>query len=110
MQYTQEIKHAFIERMREHNIIIVSHWYGKTSASFEHKIIGMRNGLRWDFTGLVADLTGCKTNNACVASLAVRGYADEIIKSALAALKEQGYTDAQDFMESPRDFYGQFYM
>lgn len=105
------VKQCFVNRLTEHNIIVVSRQYRKPCASFEHKIIGMKDGLRWDFTPLLADLTGCNTNGNPFDVLAVRGFARQIIKTALEKLsQEKEIIVPPGVLENPRDFYGQFFM
>lgn len=105
------VKQCFVNRLTEHNIIVVSRQYGKTCASFEHKIIGMKDGLRWDFTPLLADLTGCYTNRKTIQSMTLRGFPNELIKLALKKLsQEKEIIVPPGVLENPRDFYGQFFM
>ena len=110
MEYTEEIKRAFIDRMREHNVVVVSRCYGNTFASYEHKVIGVWRGLRWDFTGLIAHVTECKTNGKDLQTLAVRGMAAHIIELALARIGKELGEDVSDIAGYPRDYYAQFYM
>ena len=110
MEFTKEVKQEFINLLNEHNIVIVSNRYGKSMASVEHKVIGMRNGLRWDFTPMLWYLTDCKRNNHGNSNLAVRGYVREILQKALHNLREEGFFVKQNMIDSIGDFVGQFWM
>lgn len=110
MEFTKEVKQAFIDRMGEKNLIVVTYRYGKTQASFQHKIIGMKDGLRWDFTPLIADLSGANVNTRSVSNMAVRGFSDEIFIKALRTLRKEGFAVWNEMIESPHDFYGHFSM
>ena len=43
----------------------------------------MHDGLRLDFTPMIADITECRTNNKGDVCLAVRGFATELIRDTL---------------------------
>lgn len=110
MEFTKEVKQEFFNLLSEHNIVIVSNRYGNGAASVEHKVIGMRNGLRWDFTPMLQDLTGCRKNNHGFSNMTVRGYIREILQKALYALREEGIFVPQVFIDNVGDFVGQFWM
>ena len=110
MEFTKEVKQEFINLLNEHNIVIVSNRYGKSMASVEHKVIGMRNGLRWDFTPLLQSLTDCKKNDHGFSNMTVRGYVREILQKSLRNLREEGFFVHQNVIDSVGDFVGQFWM
>lgn len=106
MEFTKETKEKFIELFRNHEIVTVSRRYGNTPASFEHKFIGQHDGLKWDFTPLVVNLTGCK---ATAADLAARGFSKELIASALQRLKKDGFDVPAHLILYTSDYCQQFF-
>lgn len=109
MMYEKTIKQTFLDRLREHNMIVVSHQYG-SAGYHEHKIIGVKNGLKWDFTPLISHLTECRTNGKDMECLALRGFMPSILKCALVKLSEEGFDVDQFMIDSPRDFYSVFFI
>ena len=106
MEFTKETKSQFIGMFGKHEIVTISRKYGNTPASFEHKFIGMHNGLKWDFTPLVVNLTGCK---ATAGDLAARGFSKEILASALQHLKNDGFYVPDHLILYTSDYCQQFF-
>ena len=106
MTYTKENKECFIDLFGKHEIVTISRQYGNTPASWEQKFIGVRNGMKWDFTPMVIHLSNCKTN---ASGLAARGFYKEILKDALIALSEEGFDVPQNYVRSISDFCQIFY-
>ena len=106
MEFTNDVKQVFIELLGSHEIVTVSRKYGKTPSSFEHKFIGVHNGLKWDFTPLVIDLSGCNSNPD---GLAARGFLKEILANALKQLKKECFSVSDDFITNTSDFCQVFY-
>lgn len=110
MEFTSELKNKFIDLLVSHNIIVVSHQYGKDYTKYEHKIIGMHDGLRWDFTPMIADITECRTNNKGVVHLAVRGFATELIRDTLFKFRNDNFRVPGRLIDNTGDFIGQYYL
>ena len=106
MEFSKETKEKFVELFGNHEIVTISRKYGNTPASYEHKIIGVQNGLKWDFTPLVIELSGCKAN---ASRMAARGFLKEIISGALQHLKNDGFNVPSHFILYVSDFCQVFY-
>lgn len=106
MEFTKETKETFIELFGKHEVVTVSRQYGKTPASWENKFIGVHNGLKWDFTPMIIDLSGCNANPS---GLAARGFQKEILKLALEELRKEGFEIPENFIRSTSDFCQIFY-
>ena len=106
MEFTKETKETFIELFGNHEVVTISRQYGKTPESFENKFIGVHNGLKWDFTPMIIDLSGCNANPS---RLAARGFQKEILKLAFEELKKEGFEIPENFIRSTSDFCQIFY-
>jgi len=106
MEFTKETKEAFIDLYGSHEIVTVSRRYGSTPSSYEHKFIGVHNGLKWDFTPLIIELSGCKAN---ASGLAARGFSKEILRLALRQLFNDNFDVPAPYLTSVSDFCQQFY-
>ena len=106
MEFTREIKEQFIEMFGNHEIVTVSHKYGYTASSWESKFIGVRNGMKWDFTPLVIELSGCKSNED---KLGARGFSKEILRMALRQLLNDNFDVPAPYLTSVGDFCQIFY-
>ena len=106
MYFTKETKECFIELFGNHEVVTISRRYGNTPASYEHKFIGVHNGMKWDFTPMIIDLSGCHTNKS---ELAARGFSKTILTMAFLKLREEGFEIPENFFRSTSDFCQIFY-
>lgn len=106
MDFTKETKEKFIELYGNHEIVTVSRKYGNMPSSYEHKFIGQQNGLKWDFTPLVIELSGCKSNRQ---KLAARGFYQVILYYALRQLFNDNYDVPSVYLTGVNDFCQVFY-
>lgn len=106
MEFTKETKETFIELFGKHEVVTVSRKYGKTPASWESKFVGVHEGMKWDFTPLVIQLSGC---NANADGLAARGFYKEILASAFSKLRREGFKIPSAYIMSTSDFCQIFY-
>jgi hypothetical protein len=110
MEFSNELKNKFIDLVESRNIIVVSRQYGKDYTKFEHKVIGVQNGLSWDFTPMIASLTECRTNGKSIESVAVRGFANELLSETLKLLRTTDFRVPENIIMNVRDFYKQHFM
>ena len=110
MEFSKEVKETFVQRLCERNVVVITQCYGNSIQSLQHKVIGVSNGLHWDFTPMIWDLTRCSVNTSDFARMAIRGFSDEIITAALKKIREEGIEVPQKTIDKPSDFYAKYYM
>lgn len=106
MEFAKETKRQFVTLFGRREIVTISNKYGTSRTSYEHKFIGVHEGLKWDFTPLVIYMSGCEANRS---GLAARGLSEEILKNAFLKLREEGFTIPNMYLYSTSDFCQTFY-
>ena len=80
----QETRQRFVDMLANHEIVAVGCKTDKRSNSYHYKFIGVRNGLKWDFTPCivsesrpVVDVVNC----SAITSRAPECYIELVLKS-----------------------------
>ena len=87
---TRETKERFVKMLKNRQVIVVR---CKKSArkTYNYKFIGANELGRWDFTPLVAEISGAQSDGNDILLLSIRGIdAAAIITDTLIELKNQG--------------------
>lgn len=94
MIITKETKDRFVRLLKERKIIVIQCNKYPRSKNYNFKFIGADGYGRWDFTPLVAEFSGYKSNaKTDIMFLSVSGDDPAaIITDTLMALKKQGIT------------------
>lgn len=91
MVFTKETKERFVEMLKNRQIIVIERNSGNGRATYDCKFIGVCDSLKWDFTPLVAEYSGCPTNKNVMVRLAVRCFDPVcVVEHTLNALQEDG--------------------
>lgn len=104
-------KERFVKMLSKRQIVVVYRDLSQKSITREFKFIGMQNGMKWDFTHLIINATGCKTNGKSGYQTAARGWNVTILlEETLKSLKEQGYKVPKKVLQDVGDYIASFGM
>lgn len=116
MIITKETKERFVKMLKAHQIIVIQCNKGNNRKSYDYKFIGADVRGRYDFTPLVAEYSGYKSNkNKTVMYLSVQGLdAAAIITDTLDALRNENVFKSKktnyELYEEVRDLLYTFYI
>lgn len=95
---TKETMERFVKMLKANEIVVVAR---RIKVNYEMKVIGVHNGLKWDFTPMVAYVTSCRTNGADITHKAVRDISPEsIIWRTLKSLPNHQVSVSSDLVEN----------
>lgn len=91
MYIAKETKERFVKMLKAHQIIVIQCNKGSNRKNYDYKFIGADVCGRYDFTPLIAEYSGYKSNNnESVMYLSVRGLdAAAIIADTLDVLRKE---------------------
>lgn len=99
----------FVNMLQQHEIIVVGR---RIKTNYDFKFIGMHNGLKWDFTPMVAYVTSCRTNGSdSPTTMTVRSYsADALVSLTLDQMRNHGVYPPKELSENISDYLAYFWM
>ena len=99
----------FVNMLQQHEIIVVGR---RIKTNYDFKFIGMHNGLKWDFTPMVAYVTSCRTNGSnSPTTMTVRSYsADELVCRTLEGMRNHCVYPPRELAKNVSDYLAYFWM
>lgn len=109
MIITKETMERFVEMLQAREIIVVGH---RIKTNYDFKFIGVHNGLKWDFTPMIAYVTSCRTNGSNnITSMTVRSYsADYLVEQTLKNLPNHCVRPPRELAKNVSDYLAYFWM
>lgn len=92
MYITKETKERFVEMLKNRQVIVIQCDKDVNRKTYDYKFIGANSGGKWDFTPLVAEMSGYSSNRRkTVMRLAIHALdAVPVVCNTLNKLQEEG--------------------